>query len=75
MTMSKLKAAREAYGISQSRLAQLSGVSIRTIQAYEAEARDLNLASGETLYRLASVLGLPIEALLDPERIQLPDLI
>ena len=75
MTMSKLKEAREAYGISQSRLAQLSGVSLRTIQAYEAEARDLNLASGETLYRLASVLGLQIEALLDPERIQLPELI
>ena len=69
MTMSKLKEAREAYGISQSRLAQLSGVSIRTIQAYEAEARDLNLAAGVTLYRIARALDVRVEDLLDTDRI------
>ena len=63
--MNKLKMIREDCQISQSQLARLSGVSIRTIQAYEAGARDLNLANGETLYRLAHSLKVPIEKLLD----------
>lgn len=60
-----LKRIRTAYGCSQSELAKLSGVSLRSIQMYEQRNKDINKASVETVFRLAKVLGCTIEDLIE----------
>ena len=63
--ISNLKIVRQASGLSQSKLAKLAGVKLRSIQMYEQRRNDINKAQGETLYKLAKVLGCNIEDLLD----------
>ena len=60
-----LKRIRTAYGCTQAELAELSGVSLRSIQMYEQRRKDINKASTETVYRIAKVLGCSIEDLLE----------
>jgi len=60
-----LKRIRSSYGCSQSELAKRSGVSLRSIQMYEQQNKDINKASAETLYRLAKFLGCTIEDLIE----------
>lgn len=62
-----LKETRVSKGLSQSELADRSGVSLRTIQGYEIGQRDINKASGETLYKLSKALGCSMEDLLHIE--------
>lgn len=62
-----LKETRVSKGLSQSELADRSGVSLRTIQGYEIGQRDINKASGETLYKLSKALGCLMEDLLHIE--------
>lgn len=62
---SNLKRIRIARGLSQRELSKLSNVQIRSIQMYEQRNNDINKAQGETLYRLARVLGCNIEDLLE----------
>lgn len=69
--MYKLKVKREAAGLSQSQLAAASGVPIRMIRQYEAEAasahRDINKAEALRVYRLAQALRCDISEILEPE--------
>ena len=58
-----LKRIRTAYGCTQAELAELSGVSLRSIQMYEQRRKDINRASTETVYCIAKVLGCSIEDL------------
>ncbi len=64
-TDTNLKRIRLLYGISQSQLAKQSGVSLRSIQMYEQRNKNINKASGETLYRLSKTLGCLVESLLE----------
>ena len=64
-TKTNLSRIRLNYGISQSELAMRSNVGIRSIQMYEQRNKDINKASGETLYNLSKVLGCTIEDLLE----------
>lgn len=66
---SNLNRIRTAAGISQSKLADLSGVNIRMIQYYEQGQKDINKAQGDSLYRLASALGVKIEDILELDKI------
>lgn len=59
-----LKRLREARGISQSDLALYSGVPIRSIRAYEQGSVELCKAQGDTLYRMAKVLGCSVDNLI-----------
>ena len=63
--MSNLKHLRSQRGLSQSKLAELSGVSLRMIQYYEQGVKDINLAQANTLYQLAKVLECNMEDLLE----------
>ncbi len=65
--MSKLQDARKAAGLSQSKLAEISGVSVRMIQHYEQGAKDINQAAAITLYKLSKSLNATIEDLLEIE--------
>ena len=61
----KLKRIRENRGISQSELAKLSGVKLRSIQMYEQRNKNINKASIDTVYRIAKVLGCTMEDLIE----------
>lgn len=63
--ITNLKKIRQARGLSQSKLANLANVELRSIQMYEQRRNDINKAQVETLYKLARVLGCNIEDLLE----------
>ena len=56
---------RQAAGLSQSQLANLSEVSIRSIQMYEQRQNNINKAQVDILFRISKVLGCKIENLLE----------
>lgn len=60
-----LKRIRTAYGCTQAKLAEHSGVSLRSIQMYEQRNKDINKASVETVYRLSKALGCTMEDLIE----------
>ena len=62
---SRLKEIRENRGISQPRLAELSGVNLRSIQMYEQKANDIDKAQARTVYKLSRILGCTVEDLLE----------
>ena len=61
----RLQARRKNSQLTQRKLSELSGVSIRTIQQYEERSRDINKAAGATLRLLAQALSCRIEDLLE----------
>lgn len=68
---SKLKTIREARGLSQNKLAIISGVNKRSIQLYEQRVNDIDKAQAQTLFKLSRALGCNIEDLLEsPEKDQ-----
>jgi len=60
-----LKRIRSVYGITQSELARMAGVSLRSIQMYEQRNKDINKSNAEAIYRIAKVLGCAMEDLLE----------
>ena len=56
---------RKACGLSQSQLANASGLSLRSIQLYEQRQNDINNAQYNRLQALAKTLGCKIEDLLE----------
>ncbi|NMD38965.1 MAG: helix-turn-helix transcriptional regulator [Christensenellaceae bacterium] len=60
----KLKEIRKQKGLSQSQLAKLSDINVRTIQSYESGARNLNNANLLILLKLANALNCKIENLI-----------
>ena len=62
-----LEAARHAAGLSRPKLSEISGVNVRTIQAYEQRQKDINIASVKIVRALAKALNVPMEKILDDE--------
>jgi len=62
---SNLKLLRLINNLSQSELADKSGVSLRSIQLYEQGVNDINKAQAGSLYKLAKTLNSNIEDLLE----------
>lgn len=60
-----LKKIRTSRGYSQSTLAKLADVQLRSIQMYEQRKNDINKAQAETLFKISKVLGCRIEDLLE----------
>ena len=59
-----LKKIRQRRGLSQTQLANLSNVPLRTIKSYEQGTVDIAKAQAETLYALAQTLNCSIEDLI-----------
>ena len=57
---SSLKQQRELSGMSQSALSEISGTSIRTLQAYEQGVKDIRKAQVQTVKKLAEGIGCEI---------------
>ena len=64
-TETNLARYRKARGLSQSQLANASGLSLRSIQLYEQRQNDINNAQYNRLQALANTLGCKIEDLLE----------
>lgn len=60
---SPLKRLRKIAGLTQKQLAELAGVKIRMIQAYEQYDQDISKAEVATVLRLSQCLGCSIEDL------------
>ncbi len=60
-----LKRIRSIYGCTQAELAEMSGVSLRSIQMYEQRNKNINKASVDTIYRIAKALGCTVEDLIE----------
>ena len=65
--MNNLKEIREKAGLSQSKLAEASGINVRMIQYYEQGFKDINKAQAITIYKLASTLSCKMEDLINTE--------
>lgn len=65
MVMTNLKMMRSLRGFSQAQLARAAGVSKRAIENYEQKVRRIDLATAQVLYRLATALECPMEALME----------
>lgn len=63
--MTKLKEVRQAKGLTQKALAEMAGVSLKALQAYEQGFRPLEHASAIDVYQIAKALGTTIEDLLN----------
>lgn len=68
---SRLKKARICKGYTQDSLAELSGVNIKSIAAYEQNPVKLNNASISTVMKLASCLGVDVSDIINSEEIDL----
>lgn len=62
----RLKQIRQRIGLSQSELAELSGIPVRTIQQYEQRQKSINKAQTEYLMMLARALNCNAEDLIEP---------
>ena len=69
--MSKLKDYRENNTIlTQKDLANLAGVSLRTLQDYEQGRKNLNTASVETVMKLSMALNTDISNIIDYDNVR-----
>ena len=68
--MSNLKKMREAAGLSQSKLAEKSGVKLRVIQGYEQGYRDIDGAGLEILVSLSLAIGCKVPDILENEQLK-----
>lgn len=66
-----LRELRIQSGMTQSQLAEYSGINLRSLQDYEQGHKSLASAKGETLYRLSNVLGYSINAILEEEDLRM----
>ena len=65
--MVKLKEVRQAKGWSQSKLAENTGLNVRTLQHYEQGSKVFDHARLDTILRCAIALDCKIEDLIDNE--------
>ena len=61
----RLQFYRKLAGYSQKQLAEVSGITLRSIQMYEQRNKDINKAKFETVHRLSQVLGCRMEHLIE----------
>lgn len=66
-----LQKIRENNNISRKELAELTGISYRSIQDYEQGHKKLSSAKANTLYKLSLALGCSVEDLIEDELVNI----
>lgn len=66
--VNNLKQQRIISGMTQLQLAEKSGISIRVIQNYESNHRDINKAQALIVWKLAKALDCEVGDILNDER-------
>ena len=64
-TYTNLKNLRLNAGLSQTELADIADVPVRTIQQYEQNQKNINAAKAETVVKLAKALNTSVEKLME----------
>lgn len=68
----KLKEMRQSKGLSQSQLAEKTGINVRTIQHYEQGSKNFDHARIDTILKTCIALGCKLEDIIEnPEYIDL----
>lgn len=68
----KLKEMRQARGLSQSQLAEKTGINVRTIQHYEQGSKNFDHARIDTIMKTCIALNCKLEDVIEnPEYIDL----
>lgn len=68
----KLKEMRQSRGLSQSQLAEKTGINVRTIQHYEQGSKIFDHARIDTILKVCVALGCQLEDIIEnPEYIEL----
>ena len=68
----KLKEMRQSRGLSQSQLAEKTGINVRTIQHYEQGSKIFDHARIDTILKICIALGCKLEDVIEnPEYIEL----
>lgn len=68
----KLKEMRQSKGLSQSQLAEKTGINIRTIQHYEQGSKIFDHARIDTILKICIALGCKLEDVIEnPEYLDL----
>ena len=62
-----MKELREKAGLTRAQLSEQTGISFRTIEAYEQGRKDINGAKLKTLLKLCQALGCSLSELLTDE--------
>ena len=65
--LTPLAIARKAAGLSQSELAEKSGMSVHTIKSCEQGRRNINTAPAIDVVSVAEVLNVPVRSILNEE--------
>ena len=65
----KLKAARKASGISQVKLAEMTGINLGSLRNLEHGEKNLNMAKMLTVYRLCNAMQCSLYDLLSDEEL------
>ena len=68
----KLKEMRQTRGLSQSQLAEKTGINVRTIQHYEQGSKNFDHARIDTIIKICIALNCKLEDVIEnPEYIEL----
>lgn len=68
----KLQKLRLAAGLSQSQLAEKTGLNLRTLQHYEQGSKDLNAARLSTILKLCNALNCRLQDIItEPDTLEL----
>ena len=65
--MNKLKEKRLALGLSQSQLAEKSGVNVRVLQHYEQGSKNFDHARIDTILKICIALNCKLEDVIEDE--------
>ena len=61
----KLKEMRQSRGLSQSQLAEKTGINIRTLQHYEQGSKNFDHARIDTILRVCIALGCKLDDIIE----------
>lgn len=61
----RLEEMRHSAGLTRKQLSEISGINLRTIEAYEQGKNDIGMAAVSSVRQLARALKVPIESILE----------
>lgn len=67
--MTKLKWARINAGLTQSQLAEITGLNLRTLQYYEQGSKKIEHAKLETILKICSALNKDVGDIIDDKAV------
>lgn len=65
----KLKELRQAKGLSQAKLAEMSGINLRTLQHYEQGTKNFDHARIDTIAKICIILDCKFEDVIENHEI------